>query len=195
MAGVVLVVAVVGDVATLICGHCCRSATVTTAGGGGWPSWTQPLVCSGLLASSLLVFAAACVLPALAPFMCQTWLAVHITWADDWARPGLAVLYDLQVMPVVNALSLRAIAADVQNAQYWWWFVQGVFMMGLVHLATKLGFDEDDDDEEEMDEEDTDMTEVPRMMVGDVHPPAMEAPQCHVALCPAMPRLAIEEIG
>lgn len=155
VAGTVLVVAVVGDVATLIYGHCCSGMPVMAVG-GRWPAWTPMLVSGGWLASCLLLFAVACVLPEQTAFLCKAWFAVHVTYADDWGNPALAVMHDLQVTPLVDALGLTALTASVNDAKYCWWVLQGFFMMGVVYLAALFGSNEEDEEEGE-EEEDPEM--------------------------------------
>lgn len=201
--GVLLVAAVAGDVATLAYGHCCRAAPVKakqpssllslvkeSGGGGGWPAGAQLVVGGGLLLSALVLLAVALQLPAQAPSLCQMWLTVHVTWGDDWARLAVGVLHDLQVKPVVDALGLTLVAAAVKDADYWWWFVQGLFMQGLVRLAASCGAQEEVEEEE--DDEGMDVE------AGDARPLALEAAPRQPALGPAplgTPAIDIEEIN
>lgn len=198
MASLVLVAVVAGDVATLVYGRCCRDAPeqakdttgaplVQAAGGarpaaGLWPAGTQLVVGGALLLSALLLLVAALLLPARAPSLCQMWLTVHVTWGDDWARLAVAELHDLQVRPVLDALGLTAVAAAVQDADYWWWFAQGLLIHSLVRLAVTCGAQEDYEDEDEGEDDD-----VMGVEAGDARRPALEASRGRHALGPASP--------
>lgn len=145
LCAVLLVMVVVGDVATLLYGY-----RYSEPAGEGW--FGAQLLCGGVVLFSVLV------LPILAYFLpigtsklSQLWFAMHVTMSDDWARHAMVLLYNLQVQPVVDAFGLTSIAADLKDANYWWWFAQGFLLTALVRCL--VSFDAEDDSVEEESEE------------------------------------------
>ena len=133
---VLLVVVVGGDVATLSYGYR-YSALVED------DLFTAQLLCGGMvLISVLLLPIIACIFPVDASKLSQLWFAVHVTWSDDWARHAVVLLYNFQVQPVIDALELTSVVANVKDADYWWWFGQGFLLTTLVHCL--VNFDEND---------------------------------------------------
>ena len=146
---VLLVVVVVGDVATFLYGY-----RYNTPAGDNW--FAAQLLCGGvLLVSILLVPILAFFFPIDVTKLSQLWFAVHVTYSDDWARHAVVVLYSLQVQPVVDAFKLTSVAADIEDVDFCWWFAQGFLLAALArclvgHDTKKDAFNEESEEVNEV---------------------------------------------
>lgn len=148
---VVLVALVTADLATFIYGY----HYDLMEDDDSWPSF-QLLLGGGLLFSILLIPFIAYFFSVSTKKLSQYWLGVHITWGDDWAHHTVALLYELQVKPVLDTLqdilNLDIIPKDLKKAAFWWWFIQGLLMVVLVRVLENHDAEDDDFHEDESEE-------------------------------------------
>lgn len=138
MAGLVLVLLLAGNVATLAYAYHRHHQGHLLLGGA-------------VLCSVLALLPLALLLPHRRVFLRRAWLALHVTYSDDLARNAVRVLHDLQVRPLVQALGL----VPPDTLDYWWWALQGLV---LATLANRLSGPADpDDDDPDGDDPDGDL--------------------------------------
>lgn len=118
----------------------------------GGSDWHELLLGSAVLGSVLLLLPLACVAPDGAAWLCEAWLAGHVTWGDDWAGPAVVLLYDSQVRPLLDAFGLTGYAAPLETLDYWWWCLQGLLLVVLVKALAAPGSPcEDEPDHEDIE--------------------------------------------
>ena len=120
--------------------------------GSGGDVGYELLVGGGVLCSVLLVLAVSCLLPETASYMCRAWLAAHVTRSDDTASLAVRVLYEAQVVPLVDAFGLSGHAAALPTLEFWWWSLQGLLLVLLVRCLAASGSASEDESDGEVTE-------------------------------------------
>ena len=131
----VLVVVLAGHVSTLALAY---------AAGQDDGNFGKQLLLGGLsLCSVVPLMGLSWLLPGKAGFLRRVWLAAHLTWRDDLARHAVLVLYNLQVKPVLDALGLAFLVAELNTLDYWWWSLQGLLLMVLSSRVSGSGYEDE----------------------------------------------------